>query len=162
MKFALNGALTIGSMDGANVEIHDAVGEENIFIFGMKVDEVRSLREKGYDARSFIEKDPRLQRIIKLISDDFFSSGEQKIFRPLVESLYSDNYMTCADFASYAETQKKVSEEYRNSALWNGKCAMNIARMGCFSSDRSIQDYAEKIGKITPLHVKMRKVEEEI
>ncbi|MBO4303509.1 MAG: glycogen/starch/alpha-glucan phosphorylase [Lentisphaeria bacterium] len=162
MKFALNGALTIGSMDGANVEIHDAVGEENIFIFGMKVDEVRSLREKGYDARSFIEKDPRLQRIIKLISDDFFSSGEQKIFRPLVESLYSDNYMTCADFASYAETQKKVSEEYRNSALWNGKCAMNIARMGCFSSDRSIQDYAEKIWKITPLHVKMRKVEEEI
>ena len=155
MKFALNGALTIGSMDGANIEIHDAVGAENIFIFGMKVDEVIALRNKGYDPRFYIKENEKLKRIISLISSDFFSPGERGIFQPIVDSLYSDPYMCCADFASYASTQSIVAQQYKDTMLWNGKCAVNIARMGGFSSDRSIQDYAEKIWKLTPLKVKM-------
>ncbi|MBO5761194.1 MAG: glycogen/starch/alpha-glucan phosphorylase [Lentisphaeria bacterium] len=157
MKFALNGALTIGSMDGANIEIHDAVGAENIFIFGMKVDEVLSLRNNGYDPRYYIGQNEKLKRIISLISSDFFTPGERGIFRPIADSLYFDPYMCCADFDSYASTHAAVAQEYKNSLLWNRKCAINIARMGGFSSDRSIQDYAEKIWKITPEHVKMNK-----
>ena len=156
MKFALNGALTIGSMDGANIEIHDAVGEENIFIFGLRVNEVQHLQSHGYDPRPYIEQNSKLKRIIELIASDFFSPGERGIFQPIVDSLYSDHYMCCADFASYASIQAQVAQEYKETMLWSRKCAVNIARMGGFSSDRSIQDYAEKIWKINPLHVKMK------
>ncbi len=153
MKFALNGALTIGTMDGANIEIHDAVGKDNIFIFGMNVDEVAQRRAHGYNPSEFIASNPLLRRALELIQDNFFSPGDFNVFRPIIDSFNYDAYMTAADFASYAETQKQVAELYRNPLLWQKKCLCNIAKMGMFSSDRSIHDYAEKIWNIKPVHV---------
>ena len=153
MKFALNGALTIGTMDGANVEIHDAVGKDNIFIFGMNVDEVAQLRSSGYRPAEYIAKNPLLRRALELIRDNFFSPGEFDIFRPIIDSFNYDTYMTAADFESYAQVQKQVSELYRNPVLWQEKCLRNIAKMGIFSSDRSIRDYAQKIWHVQPVPV---------
>ena len=155
MKFALNGALTIGTMDGANVEIHDAVGADNIFIFGMNVDEVKARRAAGYNPMDFIGRNETLRRILKLIEGNFFSPGEQDIFRPLLDAMHSDTYMTAADFDSYCEVQRQVSDLYRQPAEWNRRCVMNIAGMGRFSSDRSIREYAENIWHLQPYHVDM-------
>ena len=156
MKFALNGALTIGTMDGANVEIHDAVGADNIFIFGMNVEEVKALRAAGYNPADYIARSEMLQRILKLIEDNFFSPGEQNIFRPLLNAMHSDTYMTAADFESYCSVQQQVAELYRKPLEWNRRCAMNIANMGGFSSDRSIQEYADHIWHLKPCHVEMK------
>lgn len=155
MKFALNGALTIGTLDGANIEIKDAVGDENIFIFGMNVDEVRALRQSGYNPADFVKRIPLLHRTLRLIEDNFFSPGERDLFRPLLDNLRHDPYMCCADFESYAATQDMIAELYRDPIAWQKKCLYNIARMGTFSSDRSIRDYAEKIWHIKPLHVNL-------
>ncbi len=155
MKFALNGALTIGTMDGANVEIHDAVGKDNIFIFGMNVDEVDALRNSGYNPYDFINRNEKLRRVIGLIESDFFSPGEHGIFKPILDSFHYDTYMTAADFESYDTVQKSVSELYRNPEEWNRRCLFNIANMGMFSSDRSIQDYATKIWNLKPVKVEM-------
>ena len=153
MKFALNGALTIGTMDGANIEIHDAVGQDNIFIFGMNVEEVTKRRACGYNPGEFIAANPLLRRALELIRDNFFSPGELDVFRPIIDSFNYDAYMTAADFASYAETQKQVAELYKSPLEWQKKCLCNIAKMGMFSSDRSIRDYAEKIWYVSPVHV---------
>ncbi len=153
MKFALNGALTIGTMDGANIEIHDAVGADNIFIFGMTVDEVKKLREQGYNPYSFIEKQPYLKRALDLIRSNFFSRGEMDIFRPILDSLNYDTYMLAADFESYAAVQERVAQLYQNPMEWQKCCLKNIAKMGMFSSDRSITEYAEKIWNLKPVHV---------
>ena len=150
MKFALNGALTIGTLDGANIEIRNQVGAENIFIFGMNVDEVRQLRERGYRPHEFVEKSPLLKRALELIRSNFFSPGEFDIFRPILDSLDYDNYMCAADFDSYAAVQEQVAELYRKPVEWQKKCLRNIAMMGYFSSDRSIREYAEKIWDIKP------------
>lgn len=156
MKFALNGALTIGTMDGANIEIHDCVGKDNIFIFGMNVDEVTQLRNSGYDPGAFIAQNPYLRRALELIRDNFFTPGEPDIFRPIIDSFNYDTYMVAADFASYMETQKKIADLYRDPVKWQEKCLHNIAKMGMFSSDRSIRDYAEKIWNIKPVSVKSK------
>lgn len=156
MKFALNGALTIGTMDGANIEIHDCVGKDNIFIFGMNVDEVTLLRNSGYDPGAFIAQNPYLRRALELIRDNFFTPGEPDIFRPIIDSFNYDTYMVAADFASYMETQKKIADLYRDPVKWQEKCLHNIAKMGMFSSDRSIRDYAEKIWNIKPVSVKSK------
>ena len=156
MKFALNGALTIGTMDGANIEIHDAVGKENIFIFGMNVDEVKKLRAEGYNPADFIARSEMLQRILKLIESNFFSPGEQDIFRPLLDSMHSDTYMTAADFESYCTVQRQVSDLYRKPAEWNSCCVKNIANMGGFSSDRSIQEYAKNVWNLEPLPIELK------
>ena len=145
MKFALNGALTIGTLDGANVEIHDVVGRENIFIFGMQVDEVKELRSKGYCPQEFIERSPKLKRVLELIRSGFFSPGHPERFKPILESFIYDTYMVAADFNAYAAAQQEVSEIYLNKALWAERAIINVANMGMFSSDRSIRDYAEKI-----------------
>ncbi len=153
MKFALNGALTIGTLDGANIEIRDAVGSDNLFIFGMNVEEVNELRAKGYKPWDFIHRNPLLERALGLIRDNFFSPGERDLFRPILDNLDMDPYMCCADFESYAAVQDEIAELYRDQDEWQKKCLINTARMGTFSSDRSIREYAEKIWKITPLHV---------
>jgi len=155
MKFALNGALTIGTLDGANVEIHDAVGSDNIFIFGMKVKEVQKIKSEGYLADQYIARSPKLKRALDLIHSGFFSPGNRELFKPILESFIYDNYMIAADFNSYASTQSQVSELYLNRDLWAEKAIINVANMGMFSSDRSINDYAEKIWKIKPYHVKV-------
>lgn len=150
MKFALNGALTIGTMDGANIEIHDHVGADNIFIFGMSVKEVQELRNRKYNPREFIAKSPLLARALDLIRNNFFTPGELDIFRPILDNLDYDPYMVAADFESYREVQEKVANLYCDKKAWTAKCLKNIAGMGYFSSDRSIQEYADLIWKIQP------------
>ena len=149
MKFALNGALTVGTMDGANVEIHDAVGADNIFIFGMSVEEVKKLRSEGYRPQDFVDKSPRLKRVLELIRSGFFSPGEVDAFKPVLETFLYDSYMVAADFESYYAMQQEISKEFLDVDKWTEKAIINIANMGMFSSDRSIRDYARDVWDIS-------------
>ena len=155
MKFALNGALTIGTMDGANIEIREEVGEENIFIFGLLADEVVKLKENGYNPLEYYESNKDLKKIIDMIGDNYFNAGEPGIFQPIVEKLLTDDYYCLlADYQSYIDTQDKVSKLYNNTSEWNKKAILNVARVAKFSSDRSIKEYAEKIWKVEPVKIK--------
>lgn len=148
MKFALNGALTIGTLDGANVEIREEVGEDNIFIFGLKAPEVDSLRRAGYHPRQYYEGNPELKLAIDMIAGDAFSPSHPGLFQPLVDSLlYTDQYLVLADYAAYVHCQQRVNETYNNSAEWTRKSIINAANMGKFSSDRTIREYADEIWK---------------
>ena len=150
MKFTLNGALTIGTLDGANVEIREAVGAENFFLFGKTVEEVQALWRAGYNARRFYESDPRLTEVLDLVSSGFFSPGDRGLFRPLVDSLlYQDPYLLLADFPSYIGVQGDVDRTYHNEARWTEMSILNVAGAGRFSSDRSVRDYAKGIWNIT-------------
>lgn len=153
MKFALNGALTIGTLDGANVEISEQVGADNIFIFGMNVEEVEALRKKGYNPHTAINASPYLKRALDLIQSDFFSPANRGVFQPLIDSMNYDYYMVAADFDSYAKTQDKLAQLYKDPTEWTRRCIHNIANMGPFSSDRSIHDYATKIWDLQPVPV---------
>jgi starch phosphorylase len=150
MKFALNGALTIGTLDGANVEIKEEVGDDNIFIFGMKAEEVVSLRESGYYPIHYYQHDHRIKRILDEILAGTFSFGDKEIFKPIVHNLIygGDPYFLMADFASYIDCQNHVSELYRHHEDWTRKAIMNVARIGKFSSDRTILDYSKEIWKL--------------
>ncbi len=151
MKFALNGALTIGTMDGANVEICEEVGRENIFIFGMSTEEVRALRPQ-YRPAEVAAKDPSLERVLDAIAGGAFSPKEPQLFRPLVDALLQrDEYMLLADYASYVACQDEVAREYRDPARWTRKSILNVARMGKFSTDRTIRQYAEEIWGVKPV-----------
>lgn len=147
MKLALNGALTIGTLDGANVEIRDEVGDENIFIFGLTTDEVASLREKGYNPRDYYETNKDLKEVLDMIASGFFSMDEPDRFKPIVDTLLQngDHYLLLADYASYMACQLKVEDAYRNQKAWIKKAILNVANMGKFSSDRTILQYAEQI-----------------
>ncbi len=149
MKFMMNGALTIGTLDGANIEIAQAVGDENIFIFGLKAPEVEALKQKGYDPKQYIDKNPMLKEIFKLIHSGFFSPHDLKLFAPIVQSLEQyDPYLVCADFESYCQTQDAVSKMYLNKEEWTKKSIINVAQSGYFSSDRTIREYAKDIWNI--------------
>ena len=157
MKFALNGALTIGTMDGANIEIREEVGEDNIFIFGLLADEVVELKNKGYNPTKYYESNPELKKVIDMISSDYFSKSEKNIFKPIIDSILGkDYYCVLADYKSYIETQDKVAMLYKNSEEWTKKSIINVARVGKFSSDRSIKEYAEKIWKINPVNIEIK------
>lgn len=147
MKFALNGALTIGTLDGANVEIREEVGDENIFIFGLKVDEIAQIRHDGYDNWSHYRSNEELKQVIDQIRDGFWSPEEPNLFHPIINALLDggDYYMILADYADYAATQKRVDALYMNPAKWTEKAIRNVARVGKFSSDRTIRDYADEI-----------------
>ncbi|HUO57570.1 MAG TPA: glycogen/starch/alpha-glucan phosphorylase [bacterium] len=154
MKFALNGALTIGTLDGANVEIGEEVGSENIFIFGLKADEVAKLRREGYNPKDYYEKSPELKSVMDLISSGFFSPENPGLFQPIFDSLMNhDEYMLLADFDAYVECQDRVSELYRDQAKWTQMAILNVARMGKFSSDRTIQEYCDEIWQVKPAHI---------
>jgi glycogen phosphorylase len=146
MKFALNGALTIGTMDGANVEIREEVGDDNIFIFGLNTDEVTAL-SPNYNPWGYYHNNPELRRILDMINGDHFSPGEPGLFRSIYDSLLHgrDRYLLLADYASYAACQGRVDETYRDRAAWTRMSIMNVAQMGKFSSDRTIREYAEEI-----------------
>jgi len=149
MKFALNGALTIGTMDGANIEIREEVGEENIFIFGLLADEVVKLKENGYNPVDYYEGNKQLKKIIDMISSDHFNSAEPGIFQPIIEKILNDDYYCLlADYHSYIDMQDRVSELYVDANEWTKKAILNVARIAKFSSDRSIKEYAEKIWKV--------------
>ena len=151
MKFAMNGALTIGTLDGANVEIREAVGPENFFLFGMTADEVSELRQKGYRPRDYYQSSPQLQDAIDLIAAGHFSQGDTAVFQPLLDKLLNhDPFMLLADYQAYVDCQQQVSEAYRDQSRWTKMSILNAVRMGRFSSDRSIQEYCDRIWNVSP------------
>ena len=157
MKFQLNGALTIGTLDGANVEIAEEVGKDNIFIFGLKVEEVTELLANGYNPRHYYESNPRLKEVVDLISCGYFSSENPNLFQPIVDSLMNkDQYLLFADFQLYHDCQQKVSEAYKDQEKWTKMSIINVANTGKFSSDRTINEYAKDIWDIkeTPVEIK--------
>ena len=154
MKLALNGALTIGTLDGANIQIREEVGEENFFLFGLDTTEADDLRSRGYNPQSWYEGNPTLREAIDHIATGTFSNGDRNLFRPLVENLlYRDEYMLLADYQSYIECQDRVSEAFLDSKKWTEMSILNVARMGKFSSDRSIREYCERIWRTMPVKI---------
>jgi len=152
MKFAMNGAITIGTLDGANVEIRDAVGHENFFLFGLTADEVTRRKAEDYTPRSIYESNPELREALDLISSGFFSDSDRGLFQPLVESLLTrDDYMLLADYQAYVECQQRVSHAYSDLNAWTRMSILNSARVGRFSSDRSIREYCRDIWKVRPI-----------
>jgi len=146
MKFGLNGALTIGTLDGANVEMLEHVGEDNIVIFGMTAAEVETRRRSSYQPRSVIESDPALAEALAAIAAGEFSPDDRSRYHGLVDTLYnSDWFMVAADFAAYWQAQRNVDAMWRDRAEWNRRVMLNTARMGWFSSDRTIRQYADEI-----------------
>jgi starch phosphorylase len=154
MKFAMNGALTIGTLDGANVEIREAVGADNFFLFGLTAGEVEQRKADGYRPLAIYEHNPELRDTIDQIASGVFSGGDRDVFRPLVESLLSrDDYMLLADYEPYVACQERVARAYGNRSDWTRKSILNVARVGRFSSDRSIREYCRAIWNVTPLAV---------
>ncbi|MGO1260085.1 MAG: glycogen/starch/alpha-glucan phosphorylase [Bifidobacterium mongoliense] len=152
MKFALNGALTVGTLDGANVEIRELVGPENFFLFGMTVDEVEALYDKGYQPSSYYDADPRLKQAVDMVSDGTFSDGDRGVYEPLTSDwLNKDYFMTMADFSAYMDIQGEIETLYRDPLEWNRKALLNVANSGYFSSDRAIDDYLANIWKTGPM-----------
>jgi len=148
MKLSLTGALTIGTLDGANIEIREEVGEENFFLFGLTAQDACALRQGGYNPYAVYEENAPLRETIDLIADGAFSNGDRMLFRPLVDHLLQrDEYLVLADYQSYIECQDRVSAAYRNGKRWTEMSILNVARMGRFSSDRAVREYCEKIWK---------------
>ncbi|MEK9939431.1 MAG: glycogen/starch/alpha-glucan phosphorylase, partial [Methylotenera sp.] len=151
MKMALNGALTIGTLDGANVEIREEVGEDNIFIFGLTTPEVAEIKANGYRPMDYYHSNPALKQVLDMIADGYFSVEEPTRYRNLVDSLlHHDQYLLLADYASYIETQEKVGKLFQNQDEWMRLAILNVAHMAKFSSDRAIADYAKNIWHVTP------------
>jgi len=156
MKFSLNGSLTIGTLDGANVEIRQEVGEDNFFLFGLKTDEVSQMKSEGYNPWEFYSSNPALREVIDQISSGYFSPEDSNLFKPLVDSLlYHDEYMLLADYQSYIDCQDRVSEAYRDWDNWTRMSILNTARMGKFSSDRAIREYCQDIWNVQAVPVKL-------
>jgi len=156
MKFALNGALTIGTLDGANVEMRQAVGADNFFLFGLTAQEVRDLTGRGYAPRAHYDSNATLRGALDLIAAGTFSGGDRGLFQPLVDALLSrDDYLLLADFQSYVDTQKRVSAAFADPVQWTRMAILNVARMGRFSSDRAIREYCESIWHVRPAAVSL-------
>ncbi len=157
MKFALNGALTIGTLDGANVEIMEEVGPDNIFIFGLTADKVLELRRSGYNPEQYYYTNPELKRVLDMIKNDYFNPYEPGIFEPVFNTLVrqGDYFCHLADYADYIRTQDRVAETFRDKDLWTRKSILNVARMGKFSSDNTIMQYARDIWNVTPVPIVM-------
>jgi starch phosphorylase len=154
MKFAMNGALTIGTLDGANVEIREEVGEENFFLFGLTEQDVARTRAEGYHPWEIYNDNAELRGAIDLINSGIFSHGDTELFRPLTNSLVQhDPYLLFADYQPYLECQTAVDHAYRDAEHWARTSILNVARIGKFSSDRSIRDYCERIWKVRPTPV---------
>ncbi len=159
MKFALNGALTIGTLDGANIEIMEEVGEENIFIFGHTANEVSQLKRNGYNPWHYYDNNSELRQVLDMIRDGYFSPMDHKRYQPILDTLtyHGDHYLLLADYQSYIDCQQRVSELYLNQDEWTKKAVLNTARMGKFSSDRTIREYAEEIWGIAPCEITLNK-----
>ncbi len=157
MKFSMNGALTIGTLDGANVEIREEVGAENFFLFGLTVEEVMEQQANGYRPMDYYYSNDNLRNAIDLIANGHFSHGDKELFKPIVDSLlYEDQYMLFADYQAYINCQDRVAEMFRDKKNWTRMSILNACRMGKFSSDRSIMDYSRKIWDVKPFPVKLK------
>ena len=152
MKFAMNGAITIGTLDGANIEIRDAVGHDNFFLFGLTAEDVERLTTEGYTPRSIYERNPELREALDLVSSGFFSGGDRGLFHPLVDALLTrDDYMLLADYQAYVECQQRVSDSFFDQNAWTRMSILNSARVGRFSSDRAIREYCRDIWNVRPI-----------
>jgi starch phosphorylase len=153
MKLALNGALTIGTLDGANIEIRDSVGADNIFIFGMNAEEAAALRANGYRPREFVDANPELAQTLDMIRNGAFTRGDNEYARHVVDRITSDGepFLVLADFTSYCEAQDRVDALYRQPEEWSRRAVLNTVGMGPFSSDRSVREYADRIWNIRPV-----------
>ncbi|MBE9156620.1 glycogen/starch/alpha-glucan phosphorylase [Nodosilinea sp. LEGE 06152] len=156
MKFSMNGALTIGTLDGANVEIREQVGDENFFLFGLTTNEVMALKAKGYNPWDYYSSNPQLKEVIDLVNCGFFAKGNPELFKPLTDNLlYSDPYLLLADYQAYIDAQDQVGIAYQNQENWSRMSILNALRMGKFSSDRSIRDYCNDIWNVSPVPVEL-------
>jgi starch phosphorylase len=157
MKFSMNGALTIGTLDGANIEIREEVGAENFFLFGLTAAEVMNLQQSGYHPWEYYQNNEDLKAVIDLINSGFFAHGDTSLFRPLTDNLLSsDPFLVLADFAAYVACQKQVSQAYLDADQWTKMSILNVARMGKFSSDRSIREYCQDIWNIQPVNIELQ------
>jgi starch phosphorylase len=154
MKLSLNGALTVGTSDGANIEIRDLVGADNFFLFGMTAEEVIATRQAGYDPMDCYHRNPELKSVIDAIAAGEFSGGDTEMFRPIVDSLLlHDPYLLLADFQSYVECSERAARAYEDVEHWTRMSILNTARCGFFSSDRSMREYCAEIWKVEPVPV---------
>jgi starch phosphorylase len=160
MKFAMNGALTIGTLDGSNSEIREEVGFENFFHCGLNAEEINKMKSHGYNPMTYYNADPDLKEAIDLISSGFFSKKDADLFKPLVDSLLRrDEHMVLADYQSYIQCQDRVSTIFKDQKKWTKMSILTVARMGKFSSDRSIREYNEKIWHAAPLKIDLESTE---
>jgi len=159
MKFALNGALTIGTLDGANIEIRQEVGEENIFIFGLTAEQVQNSRGNSYDPMKYYQDNSELRQTIDMIKNGYFSPDNTELFHPVIDSLLNrgDYYMVMADFAAYLECHEKVARIYQDKNRWIKMSILNVANMGKFSSDRTIKEYADEIWRVKPIPITIKR-----
>jgi glycogen phosphorylase len=156
MKFCMNGALTIGTLDGANIEIREEVGDENFFLFGLTTDEVHDHKSNGYNPREVLHNNAELAEVMEKIASGHFSGGNTELFKPLVDSLMNhDTYMLFADFQSYLDCQDKVSHNYQDQEHWTKMTILNVARSGKFSSDRTIAEYCQDIWNVQPVEIQL-------
>ncbi|WP_028208999.1 glycogen/starch/alpha-glucan phosphorylase [Paraburkholderia nodosa] len=154
MKFMMNGALTIGTLDGANVEIREEAGDENFFLFGLTAEQVEYVKREGYRPAQYVEGNAELRDVLDLIAGGYFSRGDHEVFRPLVENLLQvDPFLVLADYAGYVACQERVSDVWKDEARWTRMSILNTARSGKFSSDRAIREYCERIWKIAPVRI---------
>jgi starch phosphorylase len=154
MKFSMNGALTIGTLDGANVEIRDAVGQENFFLFGMNAEEASQALQDGHAPEGYLRANDELRAAIELLDSGMFSHGDRALFRDLTLNLTChDPFLVLADYSSYAQRQQDVGEAWSDVSHWTRMSIVNVARMGRFSSDRSIGEYASRIWGVSPMPV---------
>jgi starch phosphorylase len=155
MKFSMNGALTIGTLDGANVEIREEVGEDNFFLFGLTSSQVDEAKRNGYNPGFLYDNNEELREVINMINSGLFSKGDRNLFKPLTDNLlWHDPFMLMADYPLYVACQDLVAGTWKNPGKWDEMSILNVARMGKFSSDRSIRDYCDKIWKVKPFRIK--------
>ncbi len=154
MKFTMNGALTIGTLDGANIEIREEVGDDNFFLFGLTAAEVEQVKSNGYDPRDYYNSNEELRNVLDRLAMGYFSPGEKDLFKPLIDSLLNhDDYMLLADYQAYSDCQDEVAEAYKNVEHWTTMSILNVARSGKFSSDRTIKEYCDEIWDVKPVKV---------
>ncbi|HSQ86208.1 MAG TPA: glycogen/starch/alpha-glucan phosphorylase, partial [Desulfobacterales bacterium] len=154
MKFSMNGALTVGTLDGANIEIREEVGPENFFLFGLTADQVIELKSSGYNPMERYQSNPQLRDAIDRIASGFFSKGNANLFKPLIDRLlYHDDYLLFADYPSYIDCQEKIGQTFKNQEKWTRMSILNVARIGKFSSDRSIMEYCNEIWNVKPIPI---------
>jgi len=156
MKFMMNGAVTIGTLDGANVEIREQVGPENFFLFGLGVEDVKRVRAEGYRPMEVVQNNPELAAVIELIQSGVFSHGDRDLFQPLIDNLlHADPYLVLADFADYCACQERVGAAFQDTNRWTRMSILNSARSGLFSSDRTIREYCDRIWHVDPVHIRL-------